>query len=259
MDQALAEAPRPGVASRFAAFAPAATALLGVSLWAQLAIFGLRNELQAGAQPGRLLLYMLPLAFLAAGMVLKRAVLVLAGFPLGLLPAAVIASQLEAAPFQPWAAGQACLSLAIFLAVGGSWLSSGSVRDGVESVGVATTVAGEYRRHVYGRLVPLLLLWSVPIYAIFWDPAIVGTIAQGHGENALTAQIFIATVLFFAWCVVAYMYYIVPALNLEYDRRRVRRDVRELGEEMSPERARKRFLRSTLLTVVAVVLLLVML
>ena len=42
--------------------------------------------------------------------------------------------------------------------------------------------------------------------------------------------------MFFVWAVMAYTLFLVPALNLEYDRRRLRKDMDAVAEEFASGR-----------------------
>lgn len=230
-------------------------AVLGVSLWAQLALFGLREVFAAPVSTGNVLMFLLPLALLGVGLVTRLPVLLVAAFPLALLAPATLVEQIGPG-WNAWAAAQVCLTAALYLAVVSNWLTSVPRSRDVRRGEAKTERARAYRRYVYARLLPLTLLWAVPTYAIFWDPAIVGTISQNHGDDAVTAQVFMAVLIFFAWSITAYMFYVVPALNLEYDRRRVERSLKAFGETLDPARIWRRFAIQAGIAIVVVVLLL---
>lgn len=203
--------------------------VLGVGLWVQLASFTLRQEL--GGQPGliRMLAFVVPFAALGAGAWLRSAIWLLALFPMSLLPPLFLTPDGLAASFgDPWSAARVCASFALYLALVSTWVGGVETHGRVEHSESSSRPGGVYRRHVLMRVVPLLLWWTVPTYAVFWDSAIVGTLVQSFGDDARIAQVFISLVAFFGWCIVAYMSFIVPTLNLEYDLRRHERRVEEL-------------------------------
>ena len=243
MAQEAVEIPSTELRRGFATVAPVVAAILGLSLWAQLAMFSFRDELAADTSPARVLLYIVPFAVIGAGFWLRSAVLLLAVFPLSLLPPSVMIEHGGATFDGPWSAVQGCATMAIYLALVSSWLGAGAaaasvdIEDDVDprvKASSRTTAGSEFRRFIYPRLVPLLLLWAVPTYAIFWDPAIAATIAQNHPERPEVAQIFIAMIVFFAWAIVAYMSFVVPSLNLEYDVRRLERSLDQIVAQAQP-------------------------
>ena len=242
-----------------AALGPAIAVVLGVSLWAQIALFALRDELAGGAGPLRLLLFLVPFGVLGVGVWLRSNVTLLAVFPLALLPpAAVVAARGQAAALDPWTAAQLCATMALYLALVSNWLGATRGEDRIRREEPTSERARIYRRFVYPRLLPLLLLWAVPTYAIFWDPAIAGTILQNHPENPAIAQIFMAMLVFFAWCVAAYMSFVVPSLNLEYDRRRIDREIQAIGADAEPRAVVRRIgIASAFAIVITFILLLI--
>lgn len=207
-----------------ASFGPAVAVILGVSVWAQLASFTLRDEIAVDPGPLRVLAFLIPFIALVAGVWFRSAIALLALFPMALLPPLFLTPDGAAASFaDPWSAARVCASFALYLALVSAWLGAVDVSPKIRRGQARQRGGEEYRRHVYTRLVPLLLWWAVPTYAIFWDPAIVGTISQSYGDDARVAQLFLSTLVFFGWCVIGYMSFIVPSLNLEYDRRRIER------------------------------------
>lgn len=256
-DAAAQEAPaRPFLAI----FGPTMAVILGVSLWVQLASFTLRADAVPVSALARVLSLALPFVALLVGVWTRSAVAVLALFPMSLIPPLLLTPDGSAASFgDPWSAGRVCASLALYLSLASAWLSSGNIEAApeLEESVVHRGLGAEVRRHIYPRLIPLLLWWAVPTYAIFWDPAIVGTLTQSHGADARVAQLFASTAIFFGWAVVAYMWFIVPSLNLEYDRRQIVRDADALASETSAAIWRRILITALVSTAATALLLLV--
>lgn len=256
MNELTAELDEGGAERSFLAiFGPAVAVVLGVSLWIQLASFTVRGDVAVSGLR-RALAIGLPLIALVGGVAMRSRIALLAFFPMALLPPLLLTPDGAAASFgDPWSAARVCASMALFAALVSAWLS------GVESEATSEVktprpgFATDARRYVYPRLVPLLAWWLVPTYALFWDPAVVGTIEQSFPDNARIAQIFASTVVFFGWAVVAYMWFIVPSLNLEYDRRQMRRDAEALVAA-TPRDIVRRIGITTLVTFVLIAVLL---
>lgn len=240
-------------------FGPAVAVILGVSVWVQLASFTVRGDVAVSSM-SRALAIGLPLVALLGGVYFRSAIVLLAFFPMTLLPPLLLTPDGAVASFgDPWSAGRACASVALFLALVGAWL--GSVEEDSETTADPTRARRGYatdaRRYVFPRVMPLLLWWAVPTYALFWDPAIVGTLQQSFAEDARIAQMFASVMMFFAWAVVAYMWFIVPSLNLEYDRRQFRRDARALVAD-EPRTILRRIGITAIVTLVVLAALLIL-
>lgn len=240
-----------------ASFGPVVALVLGVSVWVQLASFAVRGDV-AVTDAVRALSIGLPMLALIGGIAGRSAIVLLALFPLTLLPPLLLTPDGAAASFgDPWSAGRACASLALFLSLVSAWLSGVDSATALPEHEAPRGYATDARYHMYPRVVPLLLWWAVPTYAIFWDPAIVGTIEQSYGDAARMAQIFASTVVFFGWAVVAYMWFIVPTLNLEYDRREIVRGAQALVAVGRREIVRRIGLTTVVVTAVTGLLALV--
>lgn len=243
---------------RATSFGPVVAVVLGLSLWVQLASFAFGDQAGPGGTPLRLLAFVLPLFALGAGVWFRSAAALLALFPMSLVPPLLIVPEGLGASFgDPASAATVCASMALYLALVSSWLT-GAEFEGEPSVDgeARDRRAAHYRRAIYPRILPLVLWWAVPTYAIFWDGAVVGTIARNFGEGAPVAQLFLSMVIFFAWCVVAYMYFIVPSLNLEYDRRRIEREIRDAVPDDTPRAVVRRLAITAAVTIVATTILL---
>lgn len=208
----------------------AIVAIVGLALWAQLIFPGLGTEVGLTApSPVVLAAYVAPPIVLIAGTYLSSVPILLFVFPLLLLPAVAFVPDADAASyFTAWSMGRIGATFAIYQALGSAWATTARVttptqRELLEEIDESVL---PYRTHVLSRLPPFLLFWLVPTYGIFFDSAVVGTFNQSFGEAARIAQIFVSTSIFLAWAIVGYTSFIVPALNLEYDRRKLRRRYR---------------------------------
>jgi len=219
------DSPEQPPARRFASFAGWVSAALGASLWLQLLFGGLGIEAQTGQMGLRVVVFFLPLPVLAFGLIGRRPSMALLLFPVMLVPGVAILSPAERAVFaSPWTMGGVAATLAVYLAVTSAWLTGGRPAGQLRGqVSRTQQRARQYQRYALSRAVPMLLMFAVPLYAVYFDRAIVGTIAQNFPGNEAAAQAFIALTVFFACCVSGYVFFVVPMLNLEYDRRRLER------------------------------------
>lgn len=201
-----------------------AVVLLGLSLWAQLCgptIFA------SGISPWLVFIALLPLVVAGFGFQMKSGVGMLLLFPVSTLPAlAAMPETAHLALGEPFGMFRIVLTLTLYLAATGAWLSGtvpaqGSATDGQSSEGSI------YRWYVRSRGLVLILMLLVLVWAVYFDGAILSAIAANHPDGERVAQSFIAIVAFFVWTVVAYTQFLVPLLNLEYDRRKLERAARE--------------------------------
>lgn len=252
------EIEQPGTGRDLASLGPVVAVVLGISLWVQLASFAFQEQLGPEGTPPRIIAFVLPFAALVGGIWFRNAVALLALFPMSLVPPLLLVPEGVGPGFtDPASAATICASMALYLSLVSAWLTgaefdSHPVTDGE----VEDRRAAEYRRAVYPRILPLVLWWAVPTYAIFWDGAVVGTIVGNFGDGAAIAQLFLSMLLFFGWCVVAYMYFIVPALNLEYDRRRIEREIRDVVSDDTPRAAVRRIAITAAVAILGTVILL---
>lgn len=207
-----------------------ATLVLGAILWVQLFWLGVDAEMRfSEPRPWALLAYFLPLIMLFAGVWSRAPVILLTLFAGSLLPGLVLLAEPERLMLMEGGSmvrvgGAFALFLAIASAGSGSELDSGDISEMARE---QSPVDAELRRFVLARLVVLVLLWCVPAYAVYLDPAIAGHIMASYGDSTHVGQVFLGVVHFFIWSVGAYMMVLVPALNVEYDRRRLKRELRQ--------------------------------
>lgn len=183
-------------------------------------------------------LAILPFLVLVAAIGTRNSAALLVGFPVSILPTlATIPPAFSVELRDPEALLRLVGTMAVYLAIASAWAASAD-RGQIQ---ISERLEGErrgqwMRRFVYSRVPIMVLLFVVPSYAIFIDGAIVATIAQSHPGNEMIGQVFIATLLFFVWCAVAYSLFIVPSLNLEYDRRRLKKVVAAMLLPYDPKR-----------------------
>lgn len=213
--------------------------LLGFSVWLQIGLPTLRVDLGESAASGWFLVFdVLALGALLVGLSIRSKATILLVFPGLLIPGLVALPAPEIALLLDGLSALGIVTTtAMFIAVSSAWLSSDGVRSGIPDEGASESRPGRnYRRFVWSRVAPMLALLIVPLYGVLFDPAIVSTIAQSYPESAEVAQTFISLTVFFFWAILAYTQFLIPSLNLEYDRRKIRRDLRAMARGESSRR-----------------------
>lgn len=223
---------------------PAATIALGVSLWAQLFLIGIWAEGQFDVvRTHALLAYFIPLSLLFVGVKLRMAMVLLTFFPVLLLPGLVM---LPAPERLMLAEGLSMVrlsaSLALYLAVASAGADVVRQPEEAEALDPQSLNAStlDYKRFILARIGVLIVLFLVPAYAIFQDPEVGAALATHYSEKPEVAQTFLGLMHFFAWSVAAYMMVLMPALNLEYDQRRLNRQLKSTLQELSARTIGKR-------------------
>lgn len=215
-----------------------ASTLVGLSLWAQLFWVGLMSEVQFDAPRNwALLAYGLPVLVLAVGVLTRTPVVLLVLWVGSFLPGLVLLPEPERELLME--AGSMLrvgVSMALFLAVASA--GSGADEEGEDAPSEALpaqtlSARGEMRWFVFARLMVLGVLFVVPAYAVYQDVEVAAALSRSYGSGAQSARVFLGVVHFFVWSVAAYMMVLVPALNVEYDRRRLGRELRELREGLT--------------------------
>lgn len=214
-----------------------AVAVLGLSLWAQLFLIGLLAEGQFDApRPWAMIAYLMPIGLLATGVWSRAPVVLLTLFMTSFLPGLVLLPEQEKLLLAEGASMlRIGLTLTLFLAVA----SAGSGPEveqatSTEPLGVDVHDEGAIvRRFVLARLGVLVLLFVVPGWAVFLDPSIASALSRNYPDAPHVARTFLGLVHFFVWSVAAYMMVLVPALNVEYDHRRLSRTLREQYDDLS--------------------------
>ncbi len=237
----------------------AAVLVLGATLWAQLFWIGLVAEAQFDVpRPWAFLAYLLPLSMLAAGVWSRAPVILLTLFAGSFLPGLVLLAEPEQMLLmEGWSMVRIGACMALFLAIAsagsGQELEMGEV---VEQRGVGQgDVDHELRRFVAARLGVLGVLWCVPAYGVYLDPEIASMISVNFEEAANVGRVFLGVVHFFIWSVAAYMMVLVPSLNVEYDRRRMRRELKAFSKGLSHKKSWIRIGAYVLVSVLCVALI----
>lgn len=217
-------------------------ALLGASLWLQLFWHPLATEFLSG-EAGLVYvgMYMLPTLAMFVALIVDEPAGYLFFVPGSFVPGMVLLPEQDAS---------ALLQLHRALFVVGTLLSflfaaSLAARGGRAEVERSEPleestrqIEGVYRHYTTIRLAILVVLFAVLVGAGLFDPSVTGAIVEHHGEGKLSAQIFIVVFGFFVWCALAYTSFFLPAANLEYDIRRLSREIDGLAEDASAIRWR---------------------
>ena len=182
----------------------------------------------------------LPFVGILVAVALKNPAALTVFFPLSALPVlAVLPPDYSALLHEDGTPIRIAATLGIYLALASSWVASKGT-DIVDDDAIPDEARALWmRRFVWSRLALMVLLFLVPTYALFGDSTIVATLNQTHAGYSEVGRIFISLMIFFGWCAMAYMAFIIPSLNLEYDRRRLRRD----AETMRRGYDRRRWVR----------------
>lgn len=218
-----------------------AAGVLGASFWAQLFWFPAATELLSSAPSARYLIaYAIPAPVLAGAFVAGRRVGTLFAVPMAFLPGLAMLPKPDVAGLlEPWRAGAAGGTLLAYLTVAA--LARSTEKAGGERVDefeASASIDGVYSLYFAVRIGVLALLFAVLVGTPMFDAGLLEQIAQNHTENRRVARAFLLLFGFFTWCVVAYMMFLSPAANLEYDVRRVRRQLDDFVDGASSVRWR---------------------
>ncbi|MFW5967199.1 MAG: hypothetical protein ACOCV2_06755 [Persicimonas sp.] len=225
-------------------------ALLGLSLWAQLFALPLYQEFGfADASGAVIFAYIAPLLAWAAGAIWRNSAVVMLVFPLAVIPGIFALPEPSVAQLEQLG-GMARIGVTLLAYVAVAAVSFGGASTGPSERSDerdARRVDGLYPFYFGVRALILLVLLVVTQYAAFYDPTIAEAVAEHYSKRPEAATSFIGLFIFFAWCVAAYTTFVVPLMNVEYDVRRLHRDIGELVDGGR----RARFLRIGAWTVVA--------
>ncbi|MEM1350691.1 MAG: hypothetical protein AAGI01_19165 [Myxococcota bacterium] len=239
---------------------PVATFVLGVSLWAQLFGVGLWTELQFSVpRPHALFFYVVPVGLLAAGIASRIPVLLMLLMPVGLLPGLLMLPGPEQQLLvEGWSMVRMGATLSLYLALASAGADVVRLPDEIQHEELDEVDVLDLRRFVWWRVGVLVVLFFVPAYGVYQDPQIARALSRNYAAAPESAQAFLSLLHFFAWSVAAYMMVLVPALNLEYDQRRLSRSLDEARASWSKRRLVYRVLASFGATVVVLLLLFVL-
>ncbi len=215
-------------------------AVPGLAIWAQLFLGAALAELNyADTRLLFLAAYFLPLIVMAAGYWLGRIGWLQIGFLASLLPAFwVLPVEDQPAMDEPLAVVWLCGLVVLYLVMGTDLFAGESIAsDEIEHERIeiaASEDAGHrerrkyvaellanHQQHFISRFVVSLWLFAVITYAVFFDAGIQALIGEFFEGSEQIAVSFLAVSMFFVWCMVVYMMIVVPAMNLEYDQRRL--------------------------------------
>lgn len=214
---------------------PVATLALGASLWAQL--FGVALVSELGFATPRMyavFAYLLPLLMLGAGVAWRVGFLLLTLMPVCILPGlALLPPGEQLLLTEAWSMLRLGVSLALYLAVASAGAQALRPPDEIEPVTTEVSLGLDLKRLVFARIAALMVLFALPTYAVFVDPTIAANMSRNYPDSPEAARVFLALLHFFSWSVAAYMMVLLPALNLEYDHRRLQREIDEAGDGLS--------------------------
>lgn len=229
------------------------TGMLAVGLWVQL--FGVAALTEIDFSEPRIyaiLAYMAPLAFAVAGLVGRSPVLLLGLFTIGFLPGLVLLPGEERALLlEGWSLARVGAMLGLYLAVASAGAREQLVAQPIEALEEDEEASVVVRRVIATRAVALLVILAAPAYAVFQDVGVAAALSVNFPESPQAARSFLALVSFFSWCVCAYMMVLMPALNLEYDQRKLSRALDAMSRDLSAASSARRVGVSVLVALVA--------
>jgi len=216
--------------------------VLGASLWLQMFWNPLATAFLSG-EAGLIYVgvYMLPTLALFVALIVDQPAGYLFFVPGSFVPGMVLLPEPDAtALLQLHRTLFVVGTLLIYLFTASLVARGGRTASGrVESLeGATRQIEGVYRHYTTLRLAILVVLFGVLVGAGLFDASVTSAIAEHHGEAKLSAQIFIVVFGFFVWCAIAYTTFFIPAANLEYDIRRLSREIDGLAEDATAIRWR---------------------
>lgn len=229
----------------------------GLAIWAQLFLGAAIAEWHfADTRLVYLAVYCLPLFVLNAGYWSRRVVVLQVGFLASLLPGFLILPVADRVGFEsPLAVLWLCVLVTIYLVLGTDRFVLEALDEEQEEAekqgegdGHAAVLSAGYRRYFAVRLGVALWLFAVITYAVFFDVGIQGYVGEYFAGGESVAVSFLAVSMFFVWCMVVYMMILVPAMNLEYDQRRLQHAIAAMSEGKARRAGWLRVLMWTLLS-----------
>jgi len=238
----------------------AATAVLGISLWAQLFWYPLAAEFLADQTGGVfVLLYLMPAVVLVTAMFVRHGAAYLFAFPTSMLPGLAILPEQDAVALMEFERAVFAAGTLVAYAVAAAVATRLRDREPTETDPldelVSRRIDGIYRHYVTVRLVILVVLFGILVGSGVFDPEIRGTIATHHEGGRVAAQMFVTVFGWFVWCVLAYAMFFLPVANIEYDVRRMSRTIDQMADGRSAIRWRLGLLTSGGLALAAAYLL----
>ncbi|MBN1947703.1 MAG: hypothetical protein JW797_18705 [Bradymonadales bacterium] len=216
----------------------------GALLWLQVCASGLSNELSfSEVSWWRVLVFLVPLGLLLAGLLTRNPVATLLLYPLG------VATTLGMNPGEaggggsdPWSIILPLVTLLAYVFCVSAWLRSPArpsyLLVSSEPVRTRRDRWSPYRLTYWPRAVALFLTFAVTAGAVPILEPIASRVVRSYGVSGGASSgekglVLCSLVLFFGWCVLAYVLFISPAMEqnrlIKADRQRVRGSIERSG------------------------------
>jgi hypothetical protein len=206
--------------------------LVGVLFWAQLLMLPFAEELQFTDQRAlATLAYVLPLFTLFPAVVFRWPLMSLLIFPASFIPGVLFLPELTVNEMlAPWSIARLGTTFVVYLALAGFASNNDQGLQELETIdrGELEEFNGVYPGYFIVRIVLLVGFFGVLSFAVLADATVAEAIASSYGDDPMGARVFIALFAFFVWCVAAYTMWFLPAMNFEYDVRRVSRRIDDM-------------------------------
>lgn len=209
--------------------------LVGFLFWAQLLMLPFAEELQFSDQRAfATLAYVVPLFALFPAIIFRWPMMSLMIFPASFIPGVLLLPELSVVELQqPLSMFRLGATFVVYLALAGFASNRGdSVRE-LETIDRTELEEfdGVYPGYFTLRIVVLVGFFGALCYAVLADASITASIATNFPENPTVARVFVALFSFFVWCVAAYTMWFLPAMNFEYDVRRLSRRIDDMVDK----------------------------
>jgi hypothetical protein len=208
-----------------------AAATFGAFLWLQLAAPALARELAyTEIDPRRVLVYVLPLVFLAVGTLWPVVAISLLLFPTSFGAVLIVSPPaVEQSLAQPLAFTLVALTLVAYVLSAAAWPRPPSVDPLLEVTRAPLHLVHDrwraYRGTVIPRLVLLVFAFLLTVGAVPLLPSlserVVASFGDGDPRSAKAGLVLCNLIVFFMWAVLAYAAFVTPALELELRVRRL--------------------------------------
>lgn len=206
--------------------------LVGFLFWAQLLMLPFAEELQFSDQRAfATLAYVLPLFALFPAVIFRWPMMSLLIFPASFIPGVLLLPELSVVELQaPFSVLRLGATFVVYLALAGFASNSGDGLQALDTIDPSELeeFEGVYPSYFAVRIALLVGFFGVLCYAILADATVTKAIAANYTEEPMGARVFIALFGFFVWCVAAYTMWFLPAMNFEYDVRRLSRRIDEM-------------------------------
>lgn len=223
--------------------------LLGLNLWAVLALVPLQLEWTDAPRLWALALYLLPLLVLTVGVVLRWSPLPLALFPASLIPVFLILPEADQAIFTSGAGFfSLATSLVLYQLAAARWLGLARRDEALRRRWLALREPGRrteplappghhlearpqeppplrrdlwwpYRLYFVPRGVLMALSLAVWIHGLNFSQDVSLRYLDSFGEDVDQARVLLNLLFLFVWVVAMYLFFFTPGLNLELEQR----------------------------------------